>query len=93
MSVKKLPEIVNALRKNSVMSPSLIAKTIKSDIRTVEKIIIVAEKMNMIKCKKLEMTGRTYTTCELNTDYKTFLNKRNNQIKKSKKSLNKRQSW
>ncbi|MDG6941431.1 MAG: hypothetical protein JRN34_00695 [Nitrososphaerota archaeon] len=73
MSVEKLPKVVELLRKESKASPSKIAEEIGSDRRTVEKILNVATDLGIVSCTKIEVSGRTYQVCELNSAYKQIL--------------------
>ena len=84
MSVKKFPQVIKFLSRNALASPSSIAKSIKSDIRTVQKILDVAEEMDMISCRRLKTSQKTYTTCDLNPDYRKFLSQKSRNRKSSK---------
>jgi len=79
MSVDKLSKVIEFLKKEQTASLNQIAMTIGSDRRTVEKVLNVAENLKIISCKRLEMTGRTYKTCELNPDFKKILPKERKQ--------------
>jgi GTP-sensing pleiotropic transcriptional regulator CodY len=86
MSVEKLSKIVELLRKEAKVSPSQIAETIGSDRRTVDKVLNIAENLSIISCKRLEMAGRTYKTCELNPDFRRILQKRSEHDEPTRKS-------
>jgi predicted transcriptional regulator len=73
MSIEKLSKIVSLLEREKKASPSKIAESIGSDRRTVDKVLNVATELNIISCKKLEISGRIYQTCELNPDFKKVL--------------------
>jgi predicted regulator of amino acid metabolism with ACT domain len=85
MSVEKLSRIVELLRKETNVSPSQIAETIGSDRRTVDKVLNIAEDLNIISCRKLEVSGRIYKTCELNPDFKRILQRRSEKNEPARK--------
>lgn len=76
MSVEKLPKVVEVLKKETRASPSKIAAEIRSDRRTVEKILNVATDLGIVTCTKIEVSGRTFQACELNSAYKEILKRR-----------------
>ncbi len=76
-SVDKLPKVVDFLRKEDRASLSKIASEIGSDRRTVDRILNVANNLGIITCDKLEISGRTYQVCQLDSEFKQLLeNKR-----------------
>jgi predicted transcriptional regulator len=75
MSIEKLPKVVEVLKKEAKVSPSKIAEEIGSDRRTVEKILNVATDLGIISCTKIEVSGRTFQSCELNSAYKQIMKK------------------
>jgi len=76
MSVNKLPKVIQILKKEAKASPSRIAVEIGSDRRTVGRILNVASDLGMIDCDKIEISGRTYQTCQLSSEFKRFMEQR-----------------
>ena len=67
---EKLVKIVNLLCKEENMSPSKISSIIKSDRRTTRKIIESGIKLRILEVDEIEVSGRTYSSVNLNKNYK-----------------------
>jgi predicted transcriptional regulator len=76
MSVEKLPKVVNMLKQKETASVTKIAEEIGSDRRTVEKILNVASNLGIVKCNTLQMSGRKYQVCQLDSNYRKLLTER-----------------
>ena len=55
------------------MSPSKISSIIKSDRRTTRKIIESGIKLRILEVDEIEVSGRTYSSVNLNQNYKKLL--------------------
>lgn len=75
MSAEKLRRVVDVLKKEGSASPTRIASKIRSDRRTVSKILEEGTKMKMIRCNTIEISGRRYASCMLTQEYKKILEK------------------
>lgn len=71
-SIDKFPELIKLLRKKAY-SPTRIAQEIKSDKRTVNKMLNVGRKLNITACKSIKIEGRRYRVCKLNPKFKKNL--------------------
>jgi predicted transcriptional regulator len=71
-SIDKLPELVDLLKKEDV-TPNKIAMQLKSDRRTVDRMLAITTEMNIIGCKSMEISGRNYRVCGLTPEFKKFL--------------------
>lgn len=69
MSVKKLPKVVDLLSRKNNLSPSRIAREIRSDRRTVEKVLKAGMDTHIIKCDRVKIGNKTYSACGLDPSY------------------------
>lgn len=66
--------MIKLLEKRSY-SPTMIARKLDADKRTVDKMIKVGVRMNIVGCKSVKINGRNYTDCGLTTDYRKMIKK------------------
>lgn len=67
--------MVDLLQKEC-QSPTMLAKKLNADKRTVDKMIRAGMKMNIIGCQSLKMSGREYKVCCLSNEYKRVYDKK-----------------
>lgn len=70
---EKLPEVVKVLKKEVRASPSKIASEIGSDRRTVDKVLQAGMSLGILKCDKITMSGRVYSSYSLTPEYLSML--------------------
>lgn len=68
-SIEKFPKMLELLKKERY-SPTMLARKLEADKRTVDKMIKAGMKMNIIGCKSIKISGRKYTVCGLSDDYR-----------------------
>ena len=71
-SIDKFPELIKLLRKKAY-SPTRIAQEIKSDKRTVNKMLEVGSKLNITSCKSIKIEDKKYRVCRLTPEFKKNL--------------------
>lgn len=76
MSVRKLPKVIDLLSRRSNVSPSRIAREIRSDRRTVEKVLKAGMDTGIIKCERVKIGSKTYSACGLDPSFAKLYRKR-----------------
>jgi len=67
--------MLDLLQKESY-SPTMIAKKLNADKRTVDKMIQASMKMNIVDCDSLRVSGKEYRVCRLSDDYRRIYNRK-----------------
>jgi len=68
-TIDKFPALVELL-KNRKYSPTKIAKELEADKRTVDKMIEVGTKLNILTCESIEVSGRKFMSCTVSENFK-----------------------
>lgn len=78
MIVEKLQKIIEFLLEEDNVSPTQIASEIRSDRRTVNKILNTLSDIGIVEIKTIKLGLRKYASCKLTEDYKEIFKKRRN---------------
>lgn len=68
-TIDKFPEMIKLL-KNKKYAPTRIAKELKTDKRTVDKMIEAGKKLNILKCETVELSGKKFVGCTVSERFK-----------------------
>jgi predicted transcriptional regulator len=69
-AIEKLPKMIKLLEQKASLSPNKISKELQSDRRTTEKLLETSEKIGIVDCRSIEVSGREFRSCSLNPEYK-----------------------
>lgn len=67
--------MLDLLQKESC-TPTMIARKLNADKRTVDKMIQASIKMNIVNCHSLKVSGKEYRVCDLSDDYRKIYNRK-----------------
>ena len=72
-TIEKFQKMIDMLYTEGSMSPAKIAKRLQADVRTIRPMILVAERLGLITCKKLTLSNKTYSEIDLTSGYRRLL--------------------
>ena len=75
MKVERLPEMIKILLEEVRISPSRLAKLMRSDLRTINKALKVLEKLTFVKYEELIISGKNYRVYFLVPKWREFFEK------------------
>jgi len=74
-TIKKFTRMISLLEKED-HTPTMIARKLGADKRTIDKMIQEAMKMNLIGCQSLKISGKQYRVCSLSDGYKKIYSRK-----------------
>ena len=76
-SIEKFPRMIELLKEEDY-SPNKLSQLLNSDLRTTNKMISAGEKLYIITCKSMRISGRLYRVCSLSPEFRKMLMEKEN---------------
>ena len=76
-SIEKFPRMIELLKKEDY-SPNKLSQLLNSDLRTTNKMINAGEKLRIIICNSIKISGRLYRVCSLSPKFRKMLAEKEN---------------